>query len=1222
MPISSAQISGMIGGQQVMFSNQHGYSQQIGGMHGTGPQMPAPSMQSPQFPSYGDPAYGAQEFGPWSSQQGAGARVVGAGAMAAPTALAGGLMAMGVMGGPDIDPFSMGLSGFRRGSGAMRGAGVAGTMRHVGGRFAAGGLRGGLGAIGGGLAGAAAGAAVGAVPLIAAEQAAGAVYQGAQQTQDVGRLTQQWGPAFGSSGVRPGGRMGRDQVRNIVGILENIAGDNVMASVGTLTRLMEKFDRMGMMTGVTDASTFKRKFTRLVDQVDTLAKVMGTSLEEAAPVMANMQRMGLWTTKDIVGTGMASQMVGQRAQPAMMGAMQQGAMQSWQAGGTLRAGAMGGQRQFLAIQSAMRTGSLSEQQLREFTGGTGGMEGQQQLAGMMTGAMSGFAKSPMGRLMVAGLGETAEGRFTGRIDQGRLRAFQSGRIGIEDLKKRGRAATRTREGAASFTFNQAQIGQGMMAEGGMGAVGEAIQQVMDRAGYGDAGEDIQGIFMQRMMGMDERQARAWQGMLKELPRIKRDQQRRAEDAIENAFRRADERANRSFAGFKDAIKHRYENMLRPLREIGADVTTSVNEALDDATNFIMQRSPQGVRVSQAERQQTLAGGGFGRGMQGLRARGMSMSSVDVETPWIRQLATGTTTRESLLRMGLQTTGQGGAGRVNMAEGLTLGEGVAAAGIGVGAGLLTGGAMGLTAGAAAATAMGMGEARTADPRDVAEMMRGAAARAQTASAAGLRFGGKEARADLDVIRQEFMRVISDPKQRVALREAKKRTGGTGEYSAEVMRMVKERGGGRVAQALERLKGTSGMRQMAEVERSALRAVSEGTLLESEDMSVEWMKEAKAINAEQLMTTPKALREQGQKALEEFADVMERGLTTVKQTPAYLIAKGAPATTRTSELTMSKKEIINALNNPEWGYGVRAWLKNRNSKEAKRFEEAAVKDPTARKLLENLDRLSTKSPKIMGELMQASEGVELIAQADIDQRASRQLASSAETEIAALERDGMTGGTAQTQTEYRKILQDMAKTGDVKTQQGALARATELGRRLAESTSPEDKAALEQMRMLGGVGAQVATAAGIEQLTTGGQAIGKRAFRRKLAEAGIGRELMGALTEDQRAVIERVTGEGGAGGRKVTETEMTEVKEMLRQAAENLALISGGGKEDAMTSMQNTFTKYMNTNMKFQAAITHYIVEREGINLGEVQDRYAKATDTQKDETSTPATQEES
>ena len=71
MPISSSQISGMVGGQMAMFANQAKFSQQIGGLVGTAPQGMAGGMQNP-FPN-----------------EDLGARIAGGMGMALPGAITG-----------------------------------------------------------------------------------------------------------------------------------------------------------------------------------------------------------------------------------------------------------------------------------------------------------------------------------------------------------------------------------------------------------------------------------------------------------------------------------------------------------------------------------------------------------------------------------------------------------------------------------------------------------------------------------------------------------------------------------------------------------------------------------------------------------------------------------------------------------------------------------------------------------------------------------------------------------------------------------------------------------------------------------------------------------------------------------------------------------------------------------------------------------------------------
>ena len=127
-------------------------------------------------------------------------------------------------------------------------------MAGMGGRTAAMGLAGGMGAaamVGGAYYATAA-------PMMEAAEQFGA---GAQNVSDVGMLAQQhMGPQFGQPGARPGGGMGRTQVRQMVGVLEELAGDDSKTTMETLKRLMDSAGESGMLQGIGDAQQFKQKF--------------------------------------------------------------------------------------------------------------------------------------------------------------------------------------------------------------------------------------------------------------------------------------------------------------------------------------------------------------------------------------------------------------------------------------------------------------------------------------------------------------------------------------------------------------------------------------------------------------------------------------------------------------------------------------------------------------------------------------------------------------------------------------------------------------------------------------------------------------------------------------------------------------------------------------------------------------------------------------------------
>ena len=254
MVLSSAHISGMIGGQQVMFANQQNMAQQIGGIYGTGPQQQA-QLQNP-YPSYGYAGYGAQDLGVTMYGQPGGAgglATAGIGGML-PGAAAVGAGAMGLAGGGAgwLEPFTGVSRAFRYGAGVSPTAGFGATMSHIG----SAGLRGGAAAIGGGLMM----GALASVPYYAAGKAlsyaGGQIAQGAGNVAFAEQFTNQLGPGYGQAGARPGGGWGRGQIQQMTEVMQEIAGQDSITTMDSVKRLMQMSQQMGMMSGVTDASQF------------------------------------------------------------------------------------------------------------------------------------------------------------------------------------------------------------------------------------------------------------------------------------------------------------------------------------------------------------------------------------------------------------------------------------------------------------------------------------------------------------------------------------------------------------------------------------------------------------------------------------------------------------------------------------------------------------------------------------------------------------------------------------------------------------------------------------------------------------------------------------------------------------------------------------------------------------------------------------------------------
>ena len=602
MPVSSTQISGLVGGQTAMFHNQAVAAQNVSSAYGMGPLggQQAQPMSNP-FPAESvGPTYAQSGWKNWNYNPDAGARMAGGVGMAIPAAASIASMAGLVAGGRAawLDPFSGVASAFRRGTGLASGAGVQGTLGHIGQAFRVGGLRVGAGVLGGGLpAGAAA-----AVPYWLAGKAISTVgeniYAGAQDVQQVGQMAQRYmDPVWGQAGARRGGQRGRGQIRNMVNVLRDIAGEDVMADMESLKRIMDQAGRSGMLGGIQDVGQFRRRFRQIVDRTKAVAKAMGTSLEEAMPLMRQMGQMGMWTSRDIMGTTRAIQAAGPAATPHLMGAMQAGAQQSMQMGGTARAGAVMGRELFRTMQAAQRSGAVSREQMFEFTGGATGAEGQRIAAQRMSGIMQRFGQTSMGQLMLAGLGETQENRrgeqvFTGRIDPRKLEQFQRGELSVGRLQQMGQRVTQgSREAAASFMFNRERMGQEMLSQGGVETMNAALQRVLEKA-MPNAGENVRKMLSRKILGVSSRDVEMISRLAEEQGRIKDQQARENERVINEQMRRLEERQFRSWEGVKDILNQSWEQTVQPIRDFGADLATSWGETTDRLINSLTGRTKQ------------------------------------------------------------------------------------------------------------------------------------------------------------------------------------------------------------------------------------------------------------------------------------------------------------------------------------------------------------------------------------------------------------------------------------------------------------------------------------------------------------------------------------------------------------------------------------------------------------------------------------------------------
>lgn len=579
MVMTSLEISSIIAGQQAMFANNAAYSRQLSGAYNTGPQVPPQMAQNP-FPSYSAPMH--QKWDPTSA-----ASMMGhAPGMALSAATTVGSLGWGGSMLRPFDTWTRGANAFRAGAGVAEGAGFFSSLGQLGSM----GIRAGTGAAMRGIGA----AAIASAPLFLAGEALDVtgrhIAAGVQQTQQVSGIMGQLDPVLGVGNQH--GRLGRDQIKGMVDVLHGMASEEMFGSVKELTSLMDKFAKNGQLNHVTSAEGFKVKFSKLARQASAVAKILGTTMEEAAPLLDNMNNMGLWRTSDIVGTTAAMKAVGAQSAPALMQTMTAGARQSWQRGGSLASGAKMGRQTFLQTQAAMEAGILDEEAISEFTGGLTGKQGQAAYAAKMSGVLANLPNSNLGNLMVAAMGEISgkgkNAHFTGNVDRDVLDQFSSGILSIGDLQRMGQGRINNRNLATSFMLRRSGIGQDMAENGGMTSLLQGVKQVSLTGGFSGDGKEVQTMLLKKMMGLDDRTALELTKLADNMGTITDRANKKVMAGIDESFDALDRKVH-SLSGLGDAVGHRVDNFFRPLEQFGSLLSTRLGEGVDDLSATIDRR---------------------------------------------------------------------------------------------------------------------------------------------------------------------------------------------------------------------------------------------------------------------------------------------------------------------------------------------------------------------------------------------------------------------------------------------------------------------------------------------------------------------------------------------------------------------------------------------------------------------------------------------------------
>jgi len=1076
MPLSSLQTSGMIGGQVAMFGNQSQMSQQIGSLYGTGPGPTGGAMQAP-------PSYGGD---PFNQTQDTGSKIAGAAGMMAPMAAAGVPLAAGMMGGAAgwADPFTGAARGFARGVGAG-GGGFGATMGQIGAGFGRGALPG-LARLGAGVGMAGLAAAPAAAAGMAAVEAGQQFYQGVQTTQDMERVSGQMaGPQYGA-GSRPGGKLDRGQIRQMVSVIEELADDNVMASVQTVTKLADKFSQMGMLTGSVDASSFKQKFSNMVKQTDIIAKMMGTSMEEAAPMLQKFQQMGMWTAGDIMGGSAAMKMAGPQGAQQLGATMGAGAQMVHGMGGRLGAGALAGQKAFMNVQGATNIGALSNQDITEFTGGVGGREGQRMVAQGMMGMTARMAQSPMGKLAVAGMGQFEDGEFTGEMDPEMMRKLKAGQLDIGALEKRGRKLTGTREGAASYMMQQKKMQGELVGKGGLEGSAAMMQMVLDKSGHSDSSDDIQATVLKHITGATERDVEMAMKMMEKLPQIKEDNRKRMKDMLSQRERELDIRMNRSLSGAKDAIKQRWESAWRPLRESGADMAQDLGESIDEAWQGLIGGDRSGgIDISPQQRNQILRT----RGLVQPADMDKAGSRLETGTGMIESFARGgmaegaQSRKEALQRMGQNLQFKGGDGQYDLGEGTF--------------------------------------SRVGETNEAYQRTQRLAGSNFTLASVGYS-GGPDSGKHVETLKKAMITAASSEEGRNLMMLRSQGKVSHGEFRKQMMGLVRLQGGGAVRKAVESLReGKAGGSGQVNLDMMELMAVAAG----EEDVS--GFRESSKVFARKELSNIPTSRKELKKNMDETVSSLAESFMRVQERdkPTGIAARALVAMGRAEKEPLEKKEIMRALTKQKWSSDLREWVAKGKPDDIKgnKFLEAARRgDPDALKMFDFIkSHQGLEDSQFMNDLNTKVGKMQDLRAQDVTMGVIEERASVAQEEEVFTRRTTASLSSDQSR-KYKEVLK-LYKSTNVDDQELAAAKAAELGVEVQGN-----KEAMGALASGGGVGRMIAGLGMSESLLQArkGKPLSKRDFKKALGKLGgaLQMDIGATMTDDERAQVAEME-EGG-------------------------------------------------------------------------------------------------
>ena len=423
------------------------------------------------------------------------------------------------------------------------------------------------------------GMALGAMPVAAfGKHAISGMVAGAQEQSNVNRVVGQMD--FMNPASRTGRGFSRQDAQSIGSTIREMQHlPEAMTSMGELTRIMDKVIQTGQMQGVRDPHDFQRKFKATVKTLKDVAQVMGTTMEEAVPLLQEARQAGHYgatgaktfsmqrqVTQSL--TGMNQQQVNQTAQ--------YGAQIGFQTGGSRRTGAAHALRSTGQIGMMLEGGHLTTEEIEEHTG-KAGADGIQDMGLEMQQLAHRMARSSIGTIMTVGLGEQKGGRYTGKMDKSLVNKLTSGRMTFDESMRLGRSKISGRGAKISYVARKNQMFSEMAGETGMEGIALQLEGAIGNR-FGDD-EDVQNIIRHRF-GMSEKQAELASKIMKQAPQMFAEKAMREANQAEQTIRQS-ELQKFSPDAMKRKIAKKMENIFtEPFKEMGVGMYKSLQDGVD------------------------------------------------------------------------------------------------------------------------------------------------------------------------------------------------------------------------------------------------------------------------------------------------------------------------------------------------------------------------------------------------------------------------------------------------------------------------------------------------------------------------------------------------------------------------------------------------------------------------------------------------------------------